>query len=285
MQPGSFNNQDISRAAARHRPRRYRWALKAGTLSTLALLFALAFALGGTAGQVYAASTINVTTTADENGTGASCSLREALTTANTNSNFGGCTGAAGGPFTISVPAGTYSLSAGELQVGTTSGANITISGAGSASTIIRQSAASCASGTARVFELDPSIVGNVAVSISGVTISNGAAQGFGGGAILGGGTNDSLVLSNSVISNNCTTGFFSAAGISWSPAGNLTISNTTFSNNVSGQAGGAILYTTGTASASGRTLSITDSTFTGNTAGATGSAGGAIFIGQNGSF
>src|SRR5690242_2751065 len=99
MQLRSFNRQNASRAAASHRPRRYRWALKAGTLSTLALLISLAFALGGTARQVYAASTITVTTTADENGAGAACSLREALTSANTNSNFGGCTGAAGGPF------------------------------------------------------------------------------------------------------------------------------------------------------------------------------------------
>src|SRR5262249_40012064 len=162
-------------------------------------------------------------------------------------------TGASGGPFTINVPSGTYSLTAGELQVGTTSGANITISGAGSGSTTIRQSAATCSSGTARVFDLAPSVVGNVALSISRVTISNGAAQGFGGGAILGGGTNDSLTLSNSVLSNNCTTGFFSAAGISWSPDGNVTISNTTFSNNVSGQAGGAILYQAGSVSSSGR--------------------------------
>jgi CSLREA domain-containing protein len=252
----------------------------AGVLALLALAFALL-----PTPLAYAASTINVTTTADDNGTGAGCSLREAITTANTNANFGGCTGAPGGPFTINVPAGTYSLTAGELPVGTGSGANISISGAGAGSTIIRQSAATCASGTARVFDLDPNTVGNVAVIISGVTISNGAAQAFGGGAILGGWTNDSLNLSNSVISDNCTTGFFSAAGISWSPDGNVTISNTTFSNNVSGQAGGAILYTTGTVSSSGRTLSITNSTFTGNTAGATGSAGGAIFLGQNGTF
>jgi len=248
--------------------------------SVLALVLLLAFAAAPT-GVLYAAGTINVTTTADENGAGgtSNCSLREAIASANTNTNFGGCTGAgSGGPFTINVPAGTHSLSAGELQVGTSSGANITISGAGSATTIIRQSAATCSSGTARVFDLDPNVVGNVAVSISGVTISNGAAQAFGGGAILGGGTNDSLILSNSVISNNCTTGVFSAAGISWSPAGNVTISNTTFSNNVSGQGGGAILYTTGNGSA----LTITNSTFSGNTAGATGGAGGAIFIGGN---
>src|SRR5262245_39050069 len=262
-----------------------RVAMIGGAALRSAVILILVALAASPADVVHAASTITVTTTADENGTGAGCSLREAIATANTNTNTGGCTGAAGGPFTINVPAGTYNLSLGELQVGTTSGASISIVGAGSVSTIIRQSAATCTSGTARVFNLDPNVVGNVAIGISGVTISNGAAQAFGGGAILGGGTNDSLTLSNSVLSNNCTVGANSAAGISWSPDGNVTISNTTFSNNVSGQAGGAILYTTGTVLSSGRTLSITNSTFAGNTAGATGGAGGALLLGQSGGF
>src|SRR5262249_17553871 len=160
-------------------------------------------------------------------------------------------------------PAGTHSLTLGELQVGTTAGASIAISGAGAATTTIRQSAATCTAGTARVFELDPNGVGNVAVSISGVTISNGAAQAFGGGASLGGGANDSLTLSDAVVSGNCTSGANSGAGISWSPDGSLTISNTVFANNASGQAGGAVLYTTGTVAGSGRALTITGSTFT----------------------
>src|SRR5262245_33802476 len=257
---------------------------------TLASLGGLAVLLLATFGALpapaaHAASTIAVTTTADENGTGAGCSLREALTTANTNANFGGCTGAAGGPFTITVPAGTYSLTGGELAVGTTAGTSIAINGAGAATTTIRQAAAPCTAGTARVFDLDPNVVGNVAVSISGVTISNGAAQAFGGGAILGGGTNDSLALSDAVVSGNCTTGAFSAAGISWSPDGTVTISNTTFANNASGQGAGAVLYTTGAVAGSGRTLTITDSVFTANTAGATGSASGALLLGQNGAF
>lgn len=104
-----------------------------------------------------AASTITVITTVDGTG-GLACTLRDAITSANTNANAGGCTGAGGGgPFTIDVPAGTYDLTLGELKVGTTSGANITISGAGAASTIVHQTAS-----TARVFELDPGVVGSV---------------------------------------------------------------------------------------------------------------------------
>jgi CSLREA domain-containing protein len=54
--------------------------------------------------------TISVTTTTDEFGSGAACSLREAIQSANTNTNFGGCTRIGSAPFQINVPAGTYTL-------------------------------------------------------------------------------------------------------------------------------------------------------------------------------
>ena len=157
--------------------------------------------------------------------------------------------------------------------MGTAVGADITIQGAGSASTVIQQT-----SPTARVFNLDPNVVGSVAISISGVTITGGEAQAFGGGAILGGGPGDTLTLSESLVSGNGCSGNNSGAGINWSPAGNVTITNSTFSNNLCNEAGGAIVYT-----AEGGTLDITGSTFTGNHSGAAGSAGGALFLGQIG--
>ena len=87
-----------------------------------------------------AASTINVNTTADENGAGAGCSLREAFKAADDNVNFGGCTGGGGGvPFTINVPAGTYTLTVDELKIGDATNTNTSIVGAGAASTIIQQ--------------------------------------------------------------------------------------------------------------------------------------------------
>src|SRR5262245_48113024 len=232
-------SQPTSRSLLRSVARR---AVSAGAALAL-LLGALIAALPA---PVAYAATFTVTKTADTNdGTcNSDCSLREAIAAAN----------AAGGAQTVAVPAGTYTLDTAlatgddALQIGPSGNISVTINGAGAASTIIRTDAATCgASGTKRVFDLDPNVMGNVAVSISGVTISNGAAQAFGGGAILGGGAGDSLALSNAVISNNCTFGANSAAGISWSPAGNVTISNTTFSNNASSQgAGGAINYTTG---------------------------------------
>ena len=220
-----------------------------------------------------AASTIAVTSNADAAGLAGTCTLRDAIASANTNSNSGGCTGAGGGsPFTIDVPAGTYNLTLGELKVGTTSGANITISGAGAGLTFVHQTSSS-----ARVFELDPSVLGNVAVTFSGVTISGGQAQAFGGGAILGGGTSDSLSLSGDNISGNGCSGNNSGAGLSWAPAGTVSITSSTFSNNTCAEAGGAVLF-----SANG-SLTVSNSTFSGNLAGAPGSAGGALFLGSNG--
>ena len=76
----------------------------------------------------------------DEFGIGASCSLREAIQAANTDAAFGGCS-AGGGDDTITLPAGTYTLTllganddlnqSGDLDIRT----NITINGAGAAST------------------------------------------------------------------------------------------------------------------------------------------------------
>ena len=220
-----------------------------------------------------AAGTIAVNTPADLNGIGPGCSLRDAILSANSGSDVGGCAGASGTTDTIDVPAGFYDLASGELDVGTAYGSNITIQGAGSGDTIIDQASAS-----ARVFNLDPNVVGSVAISISGVTISGGSAQAFGGGAILGGGPADTLTLSDSVVSGNDCSGNNSGAGINWSPAGNVTITDSTFSSNTCNEAGGAIVYTT-----DGGTLDITGSTFTNNTSGAVGSAGAALFLGQSG--
>lgn len=222
----------------------------------------------------YAASTINVTTTADENGTGAGCSLREAITTANNNSNFGGCTGAAGGPFTINVPAGTYNLSASpfELQVGTSSGRNITIAGAGAANTIIHQTIAN-----QRVFDLDPNVSGSVTVNISGVTISGGTGTAFGGGGILGGGTNDSTTLTGVIITGNTTSGGSQGGGIGWGGGGNLTIANSKISNNTSDLTGGGIAFNQ---TSNVGNLTITKSTISGNIVNnASGGLGGGLLV------
>ena len=72
-------------------------------------ILVLMVALVATSGPVHAA-TITVTTEADEFGTGAECSLREAIQAANTNAEFGGCPAGDVGSDTITLPPGTYEL-------------------------------------------------------------------------------------------------------------------------------------------------------------------------------
>ena len=105
----------------------------------LALVAGLQVALLATPAS--AATTFNVTTTADIAANAGACgnpailtapnpaslSLREAVCLANNN----------GGTATVNIPAGTYTLTNGELQVGMHSGQNVTLSGAGAATTII----------------------------------------------------------------------------------------------------------------------------------------------------
>jgi len=125
-------------------------------LRMVALILALAFtALGVT--PAYAATTINVTSIADNTTNDGFCSLREAFSYTNgapANLNCGPDTGT---PYTINIPAGTYNIIGGELQVGAPGNRTVIINGADATSTIINQTLT-----TARVIDLDPSVNGNV---------------------------------------------------------------------------------------------------------------------------
>ena len=119
----------------------------------------LLLAVSGPHGVAEAAAFI-VTKTADTNdgACDADCSLREAVVAAN----------AAPGADTITVPAGTYILTLFALGIFD----DVTITGAGSAATIIDGNAQD------RVIDLASFVVNTV--DISGVTLRNGRAQGFG---------------------------------------------------------------------------------------------------------
>ena len=154
----------------------------------LSLLVAGQVALG--ISSAAAATVFNVTTTADIAANTGACgnstiltapspanlSLREATCLANNN----------GGTSTINIPAGTYDLANGELQAGTHAGQNVTLAGSGAATTIID------AGGQSRVLDFDPNIVGGVAGSVSGLTITGGSDSGFGGAGIIAGSANAS---------------------------------------------------------------------------------------------
>ncbi|MCH8902269.1 MAG: CSLREA domain-containing protein, partial [Chloroflexi bacterium] len=145
------------------------------------LAMALALALPGSAD----AATFTVDSTADapdanpgdgvcDDGAG-NCTLRAAIEEAN----------ALAGADTITLPAGSYALTGGELDITD----DLTITGAGPATTFVDGGL------VARVFRIS-----SATVEISGVTIQNGATGSLGGGGILNDGT---MTLTNVTVSGN----------------------------------------------------------------------------------
>jgi CSLREA domain-containing protein len=185
------------------------------------------------------------------------CSLREAIIAAN----------AAPGDDTITVPAGTYTLTiAGAGEDAAATGdlditSNITISGAGADSTII-EGGTSLGTSVDRVFH----IAGAFTVNISGVTIRNGIGN-SGGGIMQQAGT---LTITNSAFSGNSVSGIGNSGAGIFHNVGTLTITNSTFSDNSASGGSGAGIY------ANSGTATITNSTFSGNSA----FVGGGIFEG-----
>ncbi len=209
----------------------------------------------------HAAGTINVNTTDDEfNADFGECSLREAIESANTNTNFGGCMRSGTAPYTISVPANTYTLTGALGEDNNSSGdldirASMTINGAGAGSTIID------GNNNDRVFHIDPTGIGGLTVNISGVTIQNGAATFHGGGIY-----NDSSTVNvtDSTLSGNQGRGIYNYGGT-------VTITDSTLSDNQADR-GGGICNLVGT-------VTITDSTLSGNQGGGIYNLGGTVTI------
>ncbi|MCA9772658.1 MAG: CSLREA domain-containing protein, partial [Myxococcales bacterium] len=146
----------------------------------LVLLTVAALAPGGVE-----ATTIAVTTPADELNADGDCALREAIEAANTDAPVDACA-AGNGLDTISIPAGTYLLAipgadedanaTGDLDVT----ASVTITGAGEAMTILD------GAGLDRVLDVDPAQAGTLDVAISGLTVPGGVGgiRSFGSVAI-----------------------------------------------------------------------------------------------------
>jgi len=218
---------------------------------------------------------------------GATISLRSALMAADNM-------GVTGGPHTVTLSTGTYNLSKApksQIVIGNTP-QNITINGNGPANTIINMVNDA---NRDRFLLINPvGTTNSPVISISGVTFQNGylTTDFYGGGAIYaGGGTAESLTLTNCAFVNNTTpAGNGGGAAVKIDPRGNLTVNNCTFTNNVSNDAdGGAILFliNSGSLGTGYGTLSVTNSTFTGNSVnqpGAGTSNGGALAVaGQGG--
>lgn len=217
-----------------------------------------------------ASTTLSVTTTSDTNPASGPCSnnsttppsplsLRDAVCVAN---NIGGTVG-------ISVPSGTYDLSHGELDVGLTSGQNVTITGAGAASTIID------AQGQSRVLNFDENLVGGISASVSGVTITGGSDSTFGGAGIIAGSGDqssvDTLAISGSIITGNhanttAPTQTANPGGGIQFIGGRLTITSSTISDNSAASSSGSGVFYEAQGQGSPESFSMSGSTITGNT-------------------
>ncbi len=218
-------------------------------------------------------ATVTVTGTGDTIAVDGLVTLREAITSANSNANVNSDVMGVGGygddVINFSVM-GTINLSGALPDLNS----NIQIQGPGAANLTVRRDTG----GDYRIFTV---MVGST-VELDGLTISNGRdlATVFvplnshpsiitGGGGIYNGGT---LTVSNSTFSNNFSTqNGGGGGGIKNHYEAMLTVRNSTFSNNGSGSFGGGIFN-------NGATLTVSNSTFADNwTTGGSGTAGGGI--------
>lgn len=195
---------------------------------------------------------------------GGMCSLRAAISEAN----------ALAGDDIITLPAGTYTQALVAANEDLNAGgdwdirANLTINGAGAATTIL-QAAATPGTATERVMEspLTTSIV-----FINGVTLRHGNKTGLAANATRGGGIRNvgTMTLTDCIVTLNNASG---AGGVRNERT--ITLNNVTVSNNACNNGGatcfGGGMYNTLAALS---TVTIMNSTFTGNTSTSPGANG-----------
>src|SRR5438477_3841107 len=200
---------------------------------------------------------VTVNTINDENGVGSGCSLREAITSANTHTNFGGCAlGVNPGPGTntIFLPSGIYVLSlsgagedanaTGDLDIR----ANLIISSTGAEGIAVPSTVTGNTSWDDRIFDI---VTGTV--TMKGLVIQGGnVVNDTGGGVKIEPG--QSLDLNDSTVQDNTASSLNYGGGID--NRGTLTLNHVTVFSNTAGIGGG--IQNIGIAT-------LTDVTFTGN--------------------
>jgi CSLREA domain-containing protein len=207
-------------------------------------------------------TTITVNSTADVIADDGQCTLREAITAANTDTASGSTAGeclAGSGADTITLPARTYTLTitgkgednnaTGDLDITS----DITINGAGSDFTTI-QAGTTDSNGVDRVFNL---VNGSGTLTLNGVTVRHGRATGAHGGdpdSWGGGVLNDrgTLSIENSTLSGNWGEYVGGAVNNSY---GTVNVDNSILSSNSAGSHGGGV-YNRGTLNIENSTLS-----------------------------
>ena len=242
-------------------------------IAAVATIFTLALAP-----TVAEAATIAVDTPIDQFENGSGCSVREAIQAANLNADFDACTGTGTvyGDDTVSVPAGTYTLTligidddnnAWDLDV--IGGGALTISGAGTGTggTIIN------GNGTSRVFDLRSGALTLDQLKVTGG--NEGAGVNVGGGISTEAGTG--LTLDGVLVDGNLAS---SDGGGIYSRGSLAITSGSVISNNTAGGglalSGGGIAYR---GAAPGDSLTISGSSLTGNSVAGPGAQGGGVAI------
>ena len=222
-----------------------------------------------TAAAALAGNTIVVNSLADvADGNDGLCTLREAITAANSNSASGGGAGecVAGSetdPDTISLTGVTGTITLGSALPNITS--EMTIAGPGASQLTIS------GNNSVRVFNL--TLSNSATVSFSGLTIANGRANMDVGGGIYNQSDANVNVTDSTITGNFAVLG----GGIANSSIGTFTIVNSTISNNSAGTAAGCYNGL--------GTLNVISSTLNNNVAGSGGGGsgnGGAILTGTN---
>jgi CSLREA domain-containing protein len=195
------------------------------------------------------------------NGTDGLCTLREAITAANTDTASGATLGecdAGSGDDTIAftIPGGDPGCSGGACTITLTSGEllidkNLTIVGPG-ANVLTVQRSAAIGTPDFRIINIPTGTI-----NISRVTLTRGNSTSAGAGIAISGGT---VTIDSVAITSNKTVGA-SGAGISI-VAGTLNILNSLIANNTAESGGGA-----GIAARGSSTTTVVNSTISGNTA------------------
>jgi len=271
-----------------------RWVALGISLATAAALFT------GAAG----AATITVNTTNDDFENGGTCSLREAVQTANQNLTGMelGCTGDTAGPDTILLQSGqTYTLSRrdatdedadvnGDLDITGGGGTTIRATGAGLATIDANNTIFPGPPDNERERALDirPGAGG---VTLDRIRVQNGADMSGSGTSIQGGDGGGirsfaPLTLTNSEVTGNVIGSTFGGrnnfggGGILVRDPGSLTMTGSTVASNLAKANTNDVARGGGIAMAGGTSLTAVNSTISGNTVDSSGNT--AVMIGQS---
>jgi CSLREA domain-containing protein len=194
-------------------------------------------------GRAVATASIVVNTIANENNNDGDCSLREAVSSANTDSRYDACRRGSGTD-TIVLPKGRF-----KLDRLLTIAHSLTIVGAGRLRTVID------AQQSDRVLAM-----GSVDLTLERLRITGGKANSDGGGILDAGG---SLTLVDASVTDSRSSG--NGGGIATTNGGDLRVVRSLISGNIAAGGGGGISAAGGSGDTAG--ISLVESTISNNTA------------------